>query len=202
MDVNGGEDNNEVEEYDTVDDANKDAEVMEPYYEEPVENAYLQNRRAHVIKKVCKRKKGNLMNKDPLVGSIALTMKGNRRGKSTLYIIGDHLYFNGTLQPNNVLRAKCRNFRTGSITCKACAYIEPETLQVLKFTGKHSCGNDPDLKFQIQMETEMKELAETTKDNLKDIYKMVCLKNPAIAQRIPYNRMCKSMDRRRREAQA
>ena len=54
----------------------------------------------------------------------------------------------------------------------------------------------------VKLETEMKELAETTRDNFKEIYQRVCLKNPAIARRIPYNRICKTMDRRRREAQA
>ena len=57
------------------------------------------------------------------------------------------------------------------------------------------------MKFQIQMETEMKELAVTTPyDDLKDIYDRVCQKNPSVAERIPYKRMCVAMDRRRREA--
>ena len=83
---------------------------------------------------------------------------------------------------------------------KASVYLEPITLQVLKFTGNHSCPKDPDMKYQIQMETEMKELAETTSDNLKEIYKSVCQKNPAIAPRIPYRRICTAMDQRRRAA--
>ena len=192
MDDHGNDEDNEAEEDGNV----EDAEIMDSYHEEAVDDVSSYNR--GMIKKIRKRKKENLIDY-PLIGSVAQTMKGNRRGKSTLYIIGDYLYFNGTLQPNNILRAKCRKFRTGSISCKACAYIEPVTLQVLKLTGKHSCTKDPDMKHQIQMETEMKELAETTRDSFKAIYKRVSLKNPAIARRIPYERICKAMIRRRGE---
>ena len=183
----GNDEDNEAEEDGNV----EDAEIIDSYHEEAVYDV-----NSH--KKIRKRKEENLIDYS-LIGSVAQTMKGNRRGKSTLYIIGDYLYFNGTLQPNNILRAKCRKSRTGSISCKACAYIEPVTLQVLKLTGKHSCAKDPDMKHQIQMETEMKEMAETTRDSFKAIYNRVCLKNPAIARRIPYERICKAMVRRRGE---
>ena len=143
MDGDLGEDDN-------VEDANEDAEVMESYHGEPVEDALSKN--LVIIKTIRKSKKGHQGTsrdvKYPLMGSVAQTMKGNRSGKATLYIIGDYLYTNGTLQPNNMLRSICRNFRTGSIPCKACAYIEPVTLQVLKFTGNHTCAKDPDMKIR------------------------------------------------------
>ena len=178
------------------------SQVMESYHEEPVEETHSQNRGIiklqRKIKANRKRKTGDLI-QDPLVGSVAKTMQGSRGRKSCLYIIGDFLYLKGVLQTNNLLRARCRNFKTGPIPCKASVSIEPITLQVIKFTGRHSCVKDPGMKYQIQMETEMKELAETTRDSFKAIYKRVSLKNPAIARRIPYERICKAMIRRRGE---
>ena len=179
------------------------SQVMESYHEEPVEETHSQNRGIiklqRKIKANRKRKTGDLI-QDPLVGSVAKTMQGSRGRKSCLYIIGDFLYLKGVLQTNNLLRARCRNFKTGPIPCRASVSIEPITLQVIKFTGRHSCAKDPGMKYQIQMETEMKELAETTGDNLKEIYKRVCQKNPAISPRIPYRRICMAMDQRRKAA--
>ena len=175
------------------------SQVMESLDEEPDEDAHLPNTR--IVKPNRKTKKNREDQiEHPLVGSVAQTMRGSRGRKTTLYIIGDYLYLKGVLQPNNVFRARCRHFKNGSHPCKASAYMEPITLRVLKFTGQHSCVKDPDMKLQIQMETEMKELAETTSDNLKDIYIRVCERNPSIALRIPYRRICTAMDQRRKAA--
>ena len=143
--------------------------------------------------------------KDPLVGSIAQAMTGCRGGgpkgrRTTLYIIGDYLYLNAFVQTDNLLRIRCRHYNKGPIPCKATAFVDPTSLEVIKMTGSHSCFKDPDMKFQIQMETEMKELAATTPYDLKDIYDRVCQKNPSMAIRIPYKRMEKTMDRRRKAA--
>ena len=143
--------------------------------------------------------------KDPLVGSIAQAMTGCKGGgpkgrRTTLYIIGDYLYVNGFVQSDSQLRARCRHYHNGAIPCRASALIDRTTLEVIKMTGSHSCLKDPDMKFQIQMETEMKELAATTSYDLKDIYERVCQKNPSMAIRIPYKRICVTMNRRRKEA--
>ena len=135
-----------------------------------------------------------------LIGSVATTLEGRRGRTSTLYNIGDYLYSNGTpacSSGRNVIMLACVNNR---LPCKGRAHIEQESLQVIKLIGEHRCITDRDLKYQIQMETEMKELAETTKDSYKDIYNRVCLKNPAMESRIEFSRMCHSMESRRRAA--
>ena len=135
-----------------------------------------------------------------LIGSVATALEGRRGRTSTLYNIGDYLYSNGTPRCSygiNVIMLACVN---NKLHCKGRAHVEQESLQVLKLIGEHSCERDRDLKYQIQMETEMKELAETTKDSYKDIYNRVCLKNPAMKSRIEFSRMCYSMESRRRAA--
>ena len=130
-------------------------------------------------------------------GSIATTMQGTMGRRSTLFIIGDYLFCNGVLQCNKV-KTRCRNSN-----CRRRAYLEPETLEVIKFTGEHICVKDPDLKFQIQMESEMKNLAEASvgsKASFREIYDTVCKKNPAVASRITFSRMYKAMDGRWRQA--
>ena len=130
---------------------------------------------------------------DPLVGTVAQKMQGRRRGRSTLYIIGDYLYTNGVLQ-NNKLKMRCRDLKN----CISYAYLEPDTLKVIKFTREHTCIKDPYLKFQIHMENEMKEMAETcaqgSKDSFKEIYDIVCKKNQEVSSRISFSRMYKVMD--------
>ena len=135
---------------------------------------------------------------DPLVGSVAQTMQGSRGRKSTLYIIGDYLYCNGVLQANKV-KMRCRN----SKNCRSYAYLEPETLQVIRFSREHTCVKDPYLKLQIQMESEMKNLAEASvgsKASFREIYDAVCERNPAVASRLTFSRMYKTMDGRWRQA--
>ena len=82
------------------------------------------------------------------------------------------------------LTVTCRNYKGGPAQCKARAQLNPETLQVVKIFGDHNCVTDPDLKYQIRMESEMKALAETSGDSLKDIFDRVCRKNPSVAQRL------------------
>ena len=134
-----------------------------------------------------------------LIGSVAATMKGGRGRRSTLYVIGDYLYYSGHMH-GNFLRVRCRYFKSRPIPCRGSVQLEPETLQVLKVSGEHSCVKDPDLKYKIQMETEMKELAETTDLAFKDIFNEVCLKNPEVAQRISFSRISTSMRLRRNAA--
>ena len=142
----------------------------------------------------------NKIENNSLVGSVAKTMEGRSRGRikrSTLYIIGDYLYTKTGLQVHDdgskVLMIRCSIEKL----CKGRAHLNPETLQVIKFPWIHSCTRDPDLKFQIQMENEMKDLAKTTKDNLKDIFNRVCLKNPVVGKRIEYKRISETMRKRR-----
>ena len=129
-----------------------------------------------------------------LVGSVATTTEGKKG--STLYIIGDYLYFNGIPRSGNKLAVKCRNQKLG---CRGRAILKSETLQVLRFKGEHTCIGDPHLRFQIQMESEMKELAETTTDSCRGIFNRVCRSNPAIAPRISFSRMYKAMNQRRNQ---
>ena len=94
----------------------------------------------------------------------------------------------------------CRNYKGGPIQCKARAILDPEKLQVIKFFGEHECVADPDLKYQIRMETEMKALAETSADSLRDIFDRVCRKSPSVAQRLSFERMKSGMKQRRMKA--
>ena len=127
-----------------------------------------------------------------MLGTVAQTMQGRRRG-STLYIIGDYLYSNGVLQ-NKKVKMRCRDLKN----CISYAYLEPDTLKVIKFTREHTCIKDPYLKYQIQMENEMKEMAESnaqgSKDSFREIYNIVSKKNPEVASRISFWRMYKVMD--------
>ena len=43
----------------------------------------------------------------------------------------------------------------------------------------------------------MKNLADTTEDNLKDIFNKICLKNPVVGKRIEYKRLHSMMRNRR-----
>ena len=137
----------------------------------------------------------------PMVGegSVATTIQGHQGRRSTLYIIGDYLYCHPKFVSNKV-RTRCRN----SKKCRRYAYLEPKTLKVIKFTGEHICISDPELKFQIQMESEMKELAaaspQGSKAKFREIYDTVCKKNPTAASRITFSRMYKAMDGRWRQA--
>ena len=56
-------------------------------------------------------------------------------------------------------------------------------LKVLKFPLTHSCTRDPNLKYQLEMENDIENLADTTKDNSRDIFNKVCLKYPSAATR-------------------
>ena len=169
-------------------------------YEEPDDAISLKRRIIKPQRKLradCNRGKEDQI-EDPLVGSVARTMQGSRGIKSTLYIIGDYLYCNGVLQSNKV-KMRCRN----SKNCRRYAYLEPETLQVIKFTREHTCVKDPYLRFQIQMENEMKEMAEASaqgsKTSFREIYDIVCKKYPVVAPRITFSRMYKVMDGRWRQ---
>ena len=132
-------------------------------------------------------------------GSVATIIQGHQGRRSTLYIIGDYLFCHPKFASNKV-RTRCHN----SKQCRRYAYLEPKTLKVIKFTGEHICISDPELKFQIQMESEMKELAaaspQGSKAKFREIYDTVCKKNPTAASRITFSRMYKAMDGRWRQA--
>ena len=142
-----------------------------------------------------KRKKEDQI-EDPLVGSVAQTMKGSRHRNSTIYVIGDYLYMKYDIR-GETLGARCRNYR---MPCKAWANLEPDTLRVIELKRKHTCVKDPGLKYQIQMETEMKELAETTEKSFSEIFNEVCAKYAPIAPRISFDNMCATMNKRRKTA--
>ena len=150
------------------------------------------------------RRKQELEENNSLIGSVAKTMESrnsSQQGRSTLYIIGDYLYSKGKLHNrkdgSKVLNLQCRSYLQ---LCRARVLIDPGTHEVLKFNWVHSCTRDPDQISQIQMENEMKYLAETTKDDLKDIFKQVCLQNPIIGKRIEYHRISGSLKKRRQNA--
>ena len=134
-----------------------------------------------------------------LVGSFATTMEGRNGKNSTYYVLGDYLYCNYIITARNLLLVRCIHYKI-DLKCKGHAYLERESLQIVRFTGEHSCVKDPDLKYEIQMETEMKELAETTSESFRDIYNRVCLKNPTIAKRISFDKISGGMKGRRKKA--
>ena len=140
-----------------------------------------------------------------LIGSVAKTMEGRNstfRRKSTLYIIGDFLYVKDGLNYENdgskVLLLRCSSSQR---QCIGRAHIDQETLKVLKFPCAHNCTKDPDMKIQIQMEKEMKNLAETTTDGFRDIFDKVCLKNPSMAARFEYSKTYERMRQQRKKAE-
>ena len=181
-------------------------EVNKSDFVESVEDSFSESKKENKHKKMqpYHGKDGRFKNSTPIEGegSIATTMHGpmGRYGRSTLYIIGDYLYCHGKWVSDKV-KTRCRN----SKQCRRYAYLDPETLKVIKFTGgEHVCIRDPDLKFQIQMENEMKERARASakgsKASFRKIYDTVCKKNTAVASRITFSRMYKAMDSNWRHA--
>ena len=125
-------------------------------------------------------------------------MEGRRGKGSILYSIGDYLYIKKDQRRNNdgstVLSVQCNTYAN---LCKGRAILDPKTLRVLKLSVSHSCTRDPDLKCIVQMENEMKTLAETTKDSVKGIFEKVCLKDPAVASKIEWTKIEAAMRSRR-----
>ena len=150
---------------------------------------------APLNKKEAKQTPSNVKSEDsihegtisPLVGTAATMMAGSK-GDSTLYSIGDYLYIGCGSKDRPSLHLKCRNFNGEFLKCTATALLEPLMLTVMKLTGEHICVADPDLRFEIQAKTEMKELAATTRDTLKDIFDGVRLNYPSVAHRLSYAR--------------
>ena len=168
-------------------------QVIKYDHETTFEDDFSHNKKGNRIKEgnICdKRLKSNCQVEGE--DSVATTMQGAQGRSSKLYIIGDYLFCNAKIVSNRV-QTKCRNSRQ----CRRYAYLEPQTLKVIKFTGEHFCIRDPDLKFQIQMENEMKELAaasaQGSKAKFREIYDTVCKKNPTAASRITFSRIYKSM---------
>ena len=136
-----------------------------------------------------------------LIGTIAATIDGKQGKRSVLYIIGDYLYHKAggrkTNDGSTMLDLKCSTYAS---LCKGRAILDPDTLKVLKLSQSHSCKRDPDLKFIIQMENEMKILAETSSASLKSIFDEVCLKNPTVAPKLEWTKMYTTMKTRRSRA--
>ena len=186
----------EEDKEETTDDAEMPKEVVSP---EP--NPY---------QKRMEREKEKQRENTQLIGSIAQKME--YRGHF-IYIIGDYIYskvtygrdLGGNTQVfytrqdgSKLLMLGCR---TPYKQCKGRAHIDFETMKVIKFPRLHSCTRDPDKKFQIQMEIEMKGLADTTKDSPRAIYNRVCQKNPSAAAKMEYQ-TCDQMIRNRRKKAA
>ena len=134
-----------------------------------------------------------------LIGSVANRIDGRNRGTYN-YIIGDYIYgkdAGGTNSRNDGSKIIMVSCSSAYKQCKGRAHIDPETLKVLKFPRIHSCTRDLDWRLQIQMESEMKSLAETTTDGLRDIYDRVCRKNPSMEARMEFSK-CRLMMQRRR----
>ena len=170
------------------------SEVKETWHPKPQDQGSIQQ-------EMMDKKKQELTEESSLVGSIAATMNGKQGGRSVLYIIGDYLYHkSGTRKISDgstVLYLKCSSYTR---LCKGRANLDPNTLRVLKLPLLQSCTRDPHLKLIIQMENEMKILAETTSGNLKDIFKEICLKNPAVASKLDWPKMYAAMNNRRYKA--
>ena len=177
----------------------KGREVQETETEESQDEEISQE--SNLIQKKIDRKKQQQEENNSLLGSVAKTTEARNstpRRRSRVYIVGDYLYRKADECKNDdghVLHLECSGF---SGQCKGRVHIDANTLKVIKFRQMHSCTKDPDHKFQIQMENEMKNLAETTKDDLKNIYNKVCLKNPRIGKRIVYKEFYNSLLYRRR----
>lgn len=202
------DDDDAVEDEDDEDEDQEDEEeeegeeeVQDEEVEEDREDHYLLPGQEEVtevskLEDLDRQKKEKIENSS-LIGSVAKKVEGRNRGRYN-YIIGDYVYGGNGLSPVNdgskILMLCCSSpFKQ----CRGRAHIDPDTLKVIKFPWTHSCTRDRGLKFQIQMECEMKNLAEMTTDSLRDIYDKVCQKNPSMATRIEFSKCQRMMQRRR-----
>ena len=173
-----------------------ESDVDDPVTEEPQEEEDSQEPN-FIQMKIERRKQEEKENKS-LIGTFATTIESRRsnpKKKVLLWVVGDYLYKKADFnEKGNALHLECYGF---SGQCKGRVHVDADTSKVLKFRQMHSCPRDPDLKVQIQMENEMKKLAETTKDDFKDIFRQVCLQNPTIGKRIQYKSIWAILKRRR-----
>ena len=174
-----------------------ESDVDDPVKEDPHEEKDPQEP-DFIQMKIERRKQEEKENKS-LIGTVATTIESrhsNPKKKVLLWVVGDYLYKKADLNKNgNVLHLECYGF---SGQCKGRVHIDADTSKVLKFRQLHNCPRDPDLKLQIQMENEMKNLAGTTNIPLKDIYHQVCLKNPTVGKKIERKNMYNNLARRRK----
>ena len=157
--------------------------------------------RQSMFQKKVEREKEEMKENTLLVGSVANRIEGRNKGTYN-YIIGDYIYakeqsWGGIFHRNDGSKVLVVSCSSAYKQCKGRAHIDPETLKVLKFLRLHSCTRDPYRRVQIQMESEMKSLAETTTDGLRDIYDRVCRKNPSMEARMEFSK-CRLMMQRRR----
>ena len=147
------------------------ADIFQPQIKDSLQK--LSQEEGNINQQMMERKKQEEKENPSLIGSLAKTMEGRNstfRRKSTLYIFGDYSYVKDGLNceeyGSQVLLLRCSSSQR---QCIGRAHIDQETLKVLKFSWTHSCTRDPDLKFQLQMENEMENLAEKTKVSSRDI---------------------------------
>ena len=92
----------------------------------------------------------------------ATTIKGFR--DSTHYVIDHYSYIKHRIR-GKTLNTRCRYFRYNQ--CRAKAFLEPDTLRVIKLNGVHTCRqriikiSKPSLKSIQGVETEMKKQAQS-----------------------------------------
>ena len=216
IDSDGDDTDNEQEEEDDENEEDEESEDTEEE-EDDVEDQHQEDMDEEVIspeptpyQKRMEREKEEQKENTQLIGSIAQKME--YRGHF-IYIIGDYIYskvtygrdLGGNTQAfytrqdgSKLLMLSCK---TPYKQCKGRAHIDFETMKVIKFPRLHSCTRDPDKKFQIQMEIEMKDLADTTTDSPRVIYNRVCQKNPSAAAKMEYQ-TCDKMIRNRRNKAA
>ena len=186
-DVNDVEDANEDEEGQVLSDA-----------QESLEDKV--NEGQNFFKQKMERRRQEEEENKSLIGSAATIMESrnstlNRR--SYLYIIGDYLYKKGGKMPpgGDVLYLECNSYLS---ECKGKVHVDAKSLKVIKFRQRHSCAKDPDLKLVVQMENEMKNLAETTDEKPVDIIKKVSQRNPIIGKRIDFKKTYRTLLNRRK----
>lgn len=134
--------------------------------------------------------------------TFARRVDGTREG-ATFYVM-DGLLFRKKSTTVSSLKVNCiggfyshKKTSNDPPRCGRRASLDHGTLRITKVVGEHSCNQDPELATQLCMETEMKQLAAMSKDDFRDIFDKVGRKNPVIAARIPFDRICAAMKTRR-----
>ena len=137
--------------------------------------------------------------------AFARRVEGTRKS-ATFYIINGYLFRLRGTKSDGIIQVNClHGFQNkmsamGLQRCQKFAYLDQDSLLITKLVGEHSCNQDPELSIQLCMETEMKQLAATTSDDLRDIFDKIGMKNPNIAARIPFARIYAAMKTRRLNA--
>ena len=206
------EDEEEEEDDETEEDEVEDELQENGEHEEDEEESYLlpyqddqiNVTRQSLFQRRIDREKEERSENSLLIGSIIKKIEGRKKGYY-YYIIGDYIYrqtayargINHTKDGSKLLVVVCSSTYN---MCKGRAFIDPETMKVIKFTSLHSCTRDPDRKFQIEMESEMKHLADTTTDSPREIFNRISKKHPSVAAKMEFHRCSEMMKHRRKKA--